>query len=84
MIGFYNYVHLYHNSNMMYIWKRILRERLKKKLKLAIIRMLKTMIIDVANSTREIEEEMPTPNKSRRSQLLSDNEDLDEELTNDE
>ncbi len=69
---------------MMYIWKRILRERLKKKLKLAIIRMLKTMIIDVANSTREIEEEMPTPNKSRRSQLLSDNEDLDEELTNDE
>ncbi len=46
--------------------------------------MLKTMIIDVANSTREIEEEMPTPNKSRRSQLLSDNEDLDEELTNDE
>ncbi len=42
------------------------------------------MIVEVANLAREIEEKMPTPHKSRWSQLLSDNEDLDEELTNDE
>jgi hypothetical protein len=64
--------------------KETFRERLKKKLKLAIIEMPKTMIVEVANLAREIEEEMPTPHKSKRSQLLSENEDLDEELTNDE
>jgi hypothetical protein len=64
--------------------KATFRERLKKKLKLAIIGIPKTIIVEVANLVKEIEEEMPTPHKSRRSQLLSDNEDLDEELTNDE
>jgi hypothetical protein len=42
------------------------------------------MIVEVAHSTREIEEEMLTPRKSRQSQPLSDNEDLNEELANDE
>jgi hypothetical protein len=46
--------------------------------------MPKTMIVEVANLVREIEEEMPTQPRSRQSQPLSDNEDLDEESSNDE
>jgi hypothetical protein len=61
-----------------------LREGLRKKLKLAIIGKPKSIIIEVANLTREIEEEMPTPCRSRRSQPLSNSEYLDEELANDE
>jgi hypothetical protein len=41
------------------------RERLKNKLKLAIIGMPITMIVKVASLAKEIEEEMPTPCRSR-------------------
>jgi hypothetical protein len=41
------------------------KEGLKKKLKLTIIGMPRAMIVKVANSTREIEEEMPTTCMSR-------------------
>jgi hypothetical protein len=64
--------------------KETFREGLRKKLKLAIIGMTIAMIVEVANSTREIEEEMLTPHKSRQSQPLLDNEDLNEESANDE
>ncbi len=46
--------------------------------------MPKATIVKVANSTREIEKEMPTPHRSRQSQPLLDNEDSNEESTNDE
>jgi hypothetical protein len=42
------------------------------------------MIVKVANLAKEIEEEMPTPCRSRWSQPLLDNEDSNEESTNDE
>ncbi len=66
--------------------KETLREKLIKKLKLAFIGMPmpKSIIVEVANLAREIEEEMHTPHRSRRSQPLSNNEYLDEELANDE
>jgi len=57
---------------------------IKKKIELAIVEMPRATIVEVANLAREIEEEMPTPHKSKRSQLLSNNKDSDEELTNDE
>jgi hypothetical protein len=60
------------------------RERLRKKLKLAIIGMPRSTIVKVANLAKEIEEKMPTPCRSRRSQTLSDSEYLNEELANDE
>jgi hypothetical protein len=64
--------------------KETFKERVQKKLKMTIIGMPRVTIVEVANSTREIEEKMPTPRKSRRSQPLSDNEDSNEELTDDE
>jgi hypothetical protein len=60
------------------------REGLKKKLKLTNIRMPRVMIVKVANSAREIEEEMPTTCRSRQSQPLLDNENSDEESVDDE
>jgi hypothetical protein len=41
------------------------RERLRKKLKLAIIGMPKATIVEVINLTREIEEEMPTTHMNK-------------------
>jgi hypothetical protein len=55
-------------------FKETLREGLRNKFKLAIIGMPKSIIVEVANSAREIEEKMPTPRRSRRSQPLSDSE----------
>ncbi len=46
--------------------------------------MPKTTIVELVNSAKETEEEMPTPHKNRWSQPLSNNEDSDEELVNDE
>jgi hypothetical protein len=45
--------------------KENFREGLRKKLKLAIIGMPKATIVEVANSVRKIEEEMPTPHRSK-------------------
>jgi hypothetical protein len=59
--------------------KKTFKEGLKKKLKLAIIGMPRITIVEVTNSAREIEEEMSTLRKNKRSQPLSDNENLDEE-----
>jgi hypothetical protein len=64
--------------------KETFREGLKKKLKLAIIGMLRTMIVEVVNSTRKIEEEMPTTHRSRKFQPLSNNEDPNEKSTNED
>jgi hypothetical protein len=64
--------------------KENFREGLRKKLKLAIIGMPKATSVEVVNSVREIEEEMPTPHRSKQSQPLSDNKDLNEKLANDE
>jgi hypothetical protein len=55
------------------------KEGLRKKLELAIIGMPRRTIVKVANSAREIEEEMPTPCKSRQSQPLLSSEDSNEE-----
>jgi hypothetical protein len=55
------------------------KEGLRKKLELAIIGMPRTTIVKVANSEKEIEEEMPTPRKSKQSQPLSSSEDSNEE-----
>lgn len=41
--------------------------------------MPRITIVEVTNSAREIEEEMSTLRKNKRSQPLSDNENLDEE-----
>jgi hypothetical protein len=68
--------------NNVYI-RKTLKEKLKK-LKLAIIGMFRTTIVKIANSTREIEEEMPTKCKSKQFQPLSGNENLNEESVNDE
>jgi hypothetical protein len=46
--------------------------------------MLRAMIVKITNSTREIEKEMPTRRRSKRFQPLSDSENLNEELVNDE
>jgi len=46
--------------------------------------MLKATIVEITNSTREIEKEMPTKRRSKRFQPLSDSENLNEELVNDE
>jgi hypothetical protein len=46
--------------------------------------MPRTTIVKVVNSARGIEKEMPTPRKNRRSQLLLNDVDSNEELTNDE
>jgi hypothetical protein len=46
--------------------------------------MPRAMIIEVANLAREIEENMFTTCKSRWFQPLSDNEDSDDELVDDE
>jgi hypothetical protein len=46
--------------------------------------MPRTTIVEVVNLARGIEEEMPTPYKSRQSQPLSNNDESNEELTNDE
>ncbi len=62
--------------------RKTFKEKQKKKLKLAIIGMPKTTLVEVANSTREIEEKMPTPRRSRWYQPLSTNENLDEESSN--
>jgi hypothetical protein len=43
-----------------------------------------TMIVKVASLAKEIEEEMPTPCRSRWSQPLSDSEHSNEESSNDE
>jgi hypothetical protein len=64
--------------------KETFKEGLRKKLKLSIIGMFRATIVEVANSTKEIEKEMPSTRKSRHSQPLSDNEDSNEELYNDE
>jgi hypothetical protein len=69
--------------NDVYI-KKTFKEGLRKKLKLAIIGMHMAMIIKVANSTREIEKEMPTTCKNKQSQPLLDNENLDEKSVDDE
>jgi len=69
--------------NNVYI-RKTFKEELRKKLKLAIIRMFKTTIVKIANSTREIEEEMPTKCKSKQFQPLSGSENLNEESVNDE
>jgi hypothetical protein len=45
--------------------KETFRKGLKKKLKLAIVGMPRAMIVKVANSTKEIENEMPTTHRSR-------------------
>jgi hypothetical protein len=58
--------------------RETLREGLKKKLKLTYIGMPRVTIVKVANSVREIEEEMPTTHRSRRFQPLLDNENSDE------
>jgi hypothetical protein len=60
------------------------KEGLRNKLKLSIIGMLRATIVEVVNSAREIEKEMPTTCQSRRSQRLSNNEDSNEKSTNDE
>jgi hypothetical protein len=50
----------------------------------AIIGMHTSTIVKISNSRREIEEEMRTPCKSKRSQPLSGTNDLDEESVDDE
>jgi hypothetical protein len=45
--------------------EKTFREGLKKKLKLTIVGMPRAMIVEVANSTREIEKEMRTTHRSR-------------------
>jgi hypothetical protein len=52
--------------------RKTFKEGLRKKLKLAIIGMPKALIIEVANSTREIEEKMPTThrNKQMKNRLM--------------
>jgi hypothetical protein len=45
--------------------RKTFKERQRKKLKLAIIGMPKATLVEVVNSAREIEEEMPTPRRSR-------------------
>jgi hypothetical protein len=46
--------------------RKTFKEGLRKKLKLAIIGMPKALIIEVANSTREIEEKMPTTHRNKQ------------------
>jgi hypothetical protein len=62
--------------------KKTFKYGLRKKLRLAIIGMLRTMITKVANPTRKIEEEMPTIHRNRQFQPLLDNEDPNEKSTN--
>jgi hypothetical protein len=50
--------------NYTTIAKETFREGLKKKLKLATIGMPRTTIVEIANSSKEIEKETPTPHKS--------------------
>jgi hypothetical protein len=64
--------------------KETFTEGLRKKLKLAIISMLRTMIVKVANSTRKFEEEMFTTHRNRQSQPLLDNEDPNEKSIDDD
>ncbi len=64
--------------NNVYI-RKTFKEELRKKLKLAVIGMFRTTIVKIANSTREIEEEMPTKCKSKQFQPLSGSENLNEE-----
>jgi len=45
--------------------RKTFKERQKKKLKLTIVGMPKATFVEVANSTREIKEKMPTPRKNR-------------------
>jgi hypothetical protein len=67
----------------VYLWETF-REGLRKKLKLAIIGILRATIVEVTNSTKEIEEEMPTPHRSRQSQPLLNSDDSHEELVKEE
>jgi hypothetical protein len=64
--------------------RETLEERLRKRFKLTIIGVPRKMIIEVANLARKFEEEMPTPCRTKRSQPLSKNDDLDKESTDDE
>jgi hypothetical protein len=45
--------------------RKSFKERLRKKLKLAIIGMPRAVIVEIVNLGREIEEEMPTPHRSK-------------------
>jgi hypothetical protein len=60
------------------------REGLRKKLKLAIIGIPGATIVEVVNFAKEIEEEMPTPHRSRQSQPLLNSDDSHEELVKEE
>jgi len=50
-------------TNDVYL-KETFKEGLKKKLKLATIGMPRATIVKVANSSKEIEKEMPTPHRN--------------------